>query len=50
MQFQTDSKKTGKIGYKKKNTFFYKLTLRGFANCCSFAGGKKVYKSEKNRA
>ena len=41
MQFQTDSKKTGKIGYKKKNTFFYKLTLRGFANCCSFASGKK---------
>lgn len=41
MQFQTDSKKTGKSGYKKQNTFFYKLTLRGFANCCSFATGKK---------
>ena len=25
MQFQTDSKKTGKSGYKKQNTFFYKL-------------------------
>lgn len=41
MQFQIDSKKMGKSGYKKQNTFFYKLTLRGFANCCSFASGKK---------
>lgn len=48
MQFQIDSKKMGNSGYKKQNIFFYKLTLRGFANCCSFAGGKKliVIKSE----
>lgn len=50
MQFQIDSQKSENSEYKKQNTFFYKLTLRGFANCCSFAGGKKVYKSEKNIA
>lgn len=48
MQFQIDSQKLENSEYKKQNTFFYKLTLRGFANCCSFASGKKVYKSEKN--
>lgn len=40
MQFQIDSKKMGNSGYKKQNIFFYKLTLQGFANCCSFATGK----------
>lgn len=41
LQKQTDNEKTETFRYKKKNIFFYKLTLWGFANCCSFATGKK---------